>query len=169
MFKWLIHILFVLSLHSSFAEVPGSTDVRKGFVNATQNKTLRPEYLLEIERLAAAGDAFHKAYLGAAKTLMAEYSYTPWNKLNYFEEGKKLIEESIKKDAENPEYRYLRFLIQFNAPDFLGYSSNLKADYEFIERYLDTVEQNPEWAQYYLRFVQIHANTLKAKLQSQKS
>lgn len=166
MLKWLLNILLVFTLQSALAEVPESIDIRRGFVAATQNKSLRPSYLNELALLASKGTNFHKAYLGAAKTLMAEYSYAPWSKLNYFEEGKKLIEEAIQKDSQNPEYRYLRFLIQFNAPDFLGYSSQLKEDYEFIEAYLKTTKAHSDWTHYYLRFVEIHAASIQVKIQS---
>jgi hypothetical protein len=43
-------------------------------------------------------------------------------------EGKNKLETTISKNPTNIEYYFLRYMIQDNAPSFLGYNSNLESD-----------------------------------------
>ena len=56
------------------------------------------------------------------------------NKLNIFKEGHRKLEAVIKKDNMNAELRFLRLIIQENAPGILGYKSDLKQDSELIKK-----------------------------------
>ncbi len=58
---------------------------------------------------------------------------SPISKLNTFKEGKKNIEQAIKKEPENVELRFIRLSVQKNAPSFLGYKSNINEDAKFIK------------------------------------
>ena len=53
-------------------------------------------------------------------------------KFKHFEEGRKIIEQSIKNDPENIEIIFLRYLNQRNSPWFLNYNQNLAEDYDFL-------------------------------------
>jgi hypothetical protein len=55
-------------------------------------------------------------------------------KLSLFKEGHKKLENSIAHDTANVEYRFLRLMIQENAPRMLGYKSNINKDCEMIRR-----------------------------------
>lgn len=72
------------------------------------------------------------SYKGLAETMLADYVYFPLTKLNYFNDGKEKIEIGIKAEPKNPELRYLRLLVQLNAPSFLGYSSDIEKDISFF-------------------------------------
>lgn len=72
-----------------------------------------------------------RAYFGASKAMMAQYSFSPIKKYKLFIAGTKQIEQSIviHKEVENI---YLRLLIQLNSPRFLGYSDNIQNDLYYI-------------------------------------
>jgi hypothetical protein len=53
-------------------------------------------------------------------------------KLNLFKAGNRKLEDSIKKDSLNVEYRFLRLIIQEHSPGFLGYKSNMENDKNYI-------------------------------------
>jgi hypothetical protein len=53
-------------------------------------------------------------------------------KLSVFKQGRKLLEASINQDSSNAEYRFLRLMIQENAPDFLNYHSKKEVDAKMI-------------------------------------
>ena len=72
------------------------------------------------------------AYLGTLKMKKAEYLKTPKDKLAVFKEGKGLLEMAITKNNKNAEYRFLRLIIQENAPKVLKYNTNIKEDAKFI-------------------------------------
>jgi hypothetical protein len=55
-------------------------------------------------------------------------------KLNLFKNGHRKLEEAIKKDDSNAEYRFLRLMIQEHAPGILGYKDDLKKDSAYIRQ-----------------------------------
>ena len=75
-------------------------------------------------------------YKGANMMIGAHYSYSPFGKLNQFNKGKKLIQFAIENEPKSLELRYLRFTIQTNIPRFLGYSSYINRDKEFMISHL---------------------------------
>lgn len=72
------------------------------------------------------------AYRGAITAAMANFSTSKKEKLNLFNSGKKLLEQSIAADSSNIETRFLRFSIQSNCPKLLNYNKNMKADKAFM-------------------------------------
>lgn len=73
-----------------------------------------------------------EAYLGALLMKKAGIVGNPKDKLSFFKQGAKKLESAISKEKQNAEYRFLRLMIQENAPSILGYKSNLKEDSELI-------------------------------------
>ena len=73
--------------------------------------------------------AFHGALLmrksGAQKT--------PGQKLSMFKQGHKLLEGAINQEVKNPEYRFLRLMIQENAPKIVGYNNNITDDARLVK------------------------------------
>ena len=73
-----------------------------------------------------------EGYVGVAETMLAEEVFWPMEKLNYFNRGKKKIEQAIDNDKDDPELRYLRLLVQLNAPRFLSYNDSIERDLIFF-------------------------------------
>lgn len=66
-------------------------------------------------------------------------------KLSLFKKGNQKLEEAIAKDAQNAEYRFLRLIIQENAPGILNYDKDIEADALLIKNSFDslsTIVQN---------------------------
>jgi hypothetical protein len=55
-------------------------------------------------------------------------------KLSLFKEGHKKLEEAIKNDPDNTEFRFLRLVIQEHAPSILNYDNELKRDSIHIKK-----------------------------------
>lgn len=69
-----------------------------------------------------------KAFRGALEMKAAQFEKTAKDKLNLFNAGKKVLESEIKSNDGNVEYRFLRLLIQENAPKQLKYNGNVEED-----------------------------------------
>lgn len=105
---------------------------------------LRSEYHLAIYKEEAANDLdkhlkainnktpIQTGYLGATKMLLAKFAYWPNTKYALFVEGKTFLESAIRLDPKNLELLYLRYSIQLNSPDFLGYSQNKESDRKIL-------------------------------------
>ncbi len=72
------------------------------------------------------------AYLGALYMKQASFQWTPWSKWDYFSKGKNLLEKEIQGNKTNVEMRFLRLMVQENAPSIVGYSDNIKSDAKLI-------------------------------------
>lgn len=72
-------------------------------------------------------------YLASAQMQRAEYAFWPGTKLSYFNEGKETLENYIGNNPNCIEGRYVRLLVQLNAPGMLNYSSNIDEDRKLIE------------------------------------
>ena len=70
----------------------------------------------------------------------------PGQKLKLFKAGHKELEAAIKKEPGNVEYRFLRLMIQENAPGILGYNDNLEADSEIIKKSYKTLPEEVQQA-----------------------
>ncbi|MGJ8660110.1 MAG: hypothetical protein ACSHWV_09670 [Cellulophaga fucicola] len=91
-------------------------------------------------------------YIASCTMKKAEYTIWPFKKLAYFNEGKKSLENYIEEYPKDIEAKYVRFLVQTNIPDFLGYNTRIAADKKFIkdnianadipESYKKTILQN---------------------------
>ena len=76
-----------------------------------------------------------EAYLGAALILKAKHVNSPISKVSFFRKGRKKLDDVIDKNPNFVEYRWLRYSLQKNAPDFLDYNKNLMLDSLFISMY----------------------------------
>jgi len=67
------------------------------------------------------------AYKAASTALMAEYVKWPGTKLKYFKQGTRELDALIA-EHQCLESTYLRLLIQYKSPRFLGYHDSIQMD-----------------------------------------
>jgi hypothetical protein len=72
------------------------------------------------------------ALQGALLMKRAGFRTSPIDKLHDFRKGATLLEAAISADSINTEYRFLRLVIQENAPGIVNYRSDLDRDNMFI-------------------------------------
>jgi hypothetical protein len=100
-----------------------------------------------------AGEKFHKlmsaytqrdavvlAYKAAAEAIRARDA-SMFNKLTYVQNAAKQFDEAVKLDANNAEVRFLRLSVESNLPSFLGLSTHVDDDRQFL---VDTLLQHPK-------------------------
>lgn len=73
------------------------------------------------------------AFQGALLMRKSGSQKTPGQKLSMFKQGHKLLETAISQESKNPEYRFLRLMIQENAPKIVGYNNNIAADASLVK------------------------------------
>lgn len=80
------------------------------------------------------------AYLGALLMKKAGIVGNPKDKLSLFKDGRIKLENAIKNNPSVVEYLFLRYMIQENAPSFIGYNTNLEEDKKKIISHYNTFE-----------------------------
>lgn len=151
MIKQALFIL-ILSLISLGLHAADKEQLRKEFIQASQDQKLRETFHDRIAEMDLS-DPFIQAYLGASKTLLAEVLLNPYTKYTNFKEGTALIDKAINAEPKNAELRYLRFLIQVNSPDFLGYNHKKNEDYSIITKAISTAGVEESWMPYFKEFI----------------
>lgn len=128
----IIVALLLVNLMSNAQENTALETVRLEFQGIKNEADI--EKLLTFENKEAEETELHtiKAYQAAGTCMMANYETSPISKLKYFNDGKKNLEELIRKGKE-VETVYLRLLLQLNVPRILNYYKNIHEDMAFLD------------------------------------
>jgi len=96
----------------------------------------------QISVLNLASSNLKNAFLGAMTMKKAGIGGNPFYKLYLFKKGHELLEDAIKESPNNIEFRFLRLMIQENAPGFLGYNDSEETDSEYIRNAYKSLPEN---------------------------
>ena len=119
-------LMISLGLSFTFSNVTSLVyDALKG-----DSLTLVDTMILKIEK--GERNSSNIAYKGALLMKKASFMKVPRRKIVLFKEGHQLLEEEIVNNPENVEYRFLRLVIQENAPKILKYNMNLEEDKKLV-------------------------------------
>jgi hypothetical protein len=123
-------ILFITTVLISFfmKDEPKVETVRSLFYEASVNKSAAAKFLKALSVVDKNSSPVLLCYKGVAEMMQAKHVFNPFNKLAKFKTGKSMIEESISRDPDDLELRFLRFSIQSNLPGFLGYDAQIPGD-----------------------------------------
>ncbi len=138
--KWVI--LCCIGMLMSFSSELTISDVRAIFKNAAFEEQACTKLIYSLKNQASKYSVF-AAYKASGLMMNAKYVGNPLEKLSTFSKGKKLLEQTISKDPNNLEIRFLRLAMQVNTPSFLGYSDAIPRDKKFILQNIKT-ESDPE-------------------------
>ncbi len=72
-------------------------------------------------------------YIAVAEMLQAKYAFLPTAKFFHFRSGKEKLENYISENPNDIEARYVRLLVQINAPSFIGYSDKIEEDLKILK------------------------------------
>lgn len=112
------------------------TDARVNLGDEFHNITDESSSIEFIERHKNSADIASKAYVIGAKANQALYQVAPWEKVSTFNKAYEDINNLAEIAPENIEVRYIRWLIQTQAPPFLREKGVLDADILFLEQTL---------------------------------
>jgi hypothetical protein len=73
------------------------------------------------------------AYKGALLMRKSGFQKSAKRKLEMFKQGRMFLEDAIKKENDNAEFRFLRLIIQENCPAFLRYHDKIKEDADAVK------------------------------------
>jgi len=152
-FKIILFSFLLLAVKSAYA------DFREDFHN---NELNRENIELMLSKYGNEDSPINDAYLGICKAIMAQYVFLPTTKLKSFYDGKEKIDTSIEIDNKNGEQRYLRLLIQLNAPSFLFYNNDINSDLNVFIQDVRNKNINQKWSLVFIN------NILKGKKLSEE-
>jgi hypothetical protein len=117
-------------------------NTRKLFKNASYSVKHLNEFT--DSALALDYECYSKAYSAAGTMIGAKFEGNPFKKIKDFSNGKNALEEVIKANPENPEFRFIRLAVQLNIPKLLNYRDNIKEDTTLIKVFLNADKHEDE-------------------------
>lgn len=133
-----LSLIFVVIL-SRLSQPDDLESVRAGYHLLPKDKALCRIMLAQMaEKIDHS--ATHLAYYGGLQAIWAGHASNPMSKLNSFIDGKKNIEQAVRKEPDNLEIRFIRLSIQKNAPVLLAYNSSIEEDTEFLQNRMDQLK-----------------------------
>lgn len=124
----LVFIFFGNSIHAEDIDI---SKVRKLYIEAAESEKACDE-MLELLSFADEKTPLLLAYKASATMMMANHVGNPFSKLSYFKKGRKMFDQAVAIDKSNVELKVLRYVVQINAPSFLGYNGDIESDKTFI-------------------------------------
>jgi len=129
--KQLYILIFILYSYTTQAQHTSIESLRKEYGNVRLDSSSCANLYSKIKN-SNTNDLLYNSYKGAIMASMASYTKNKQEKINLFNQGKKMIEDAITKDTANVETRFLRLTIQTNCPKVLGYHKHIEKDKTFI-------------------------------------
>jgi len=100
----------------------------------------------QLKKIKASSSSDKQAYTGVLLMRKAELVKGLKRKLDLFKAGGKKLEDAIALHKTNTEYRFLRLLIQENAPMILNYNNNINEDAAMVKSGYSKLSQETQKA-----------------------
>lgn len=130
-------IVGLLLLMQSLTVFAQETD-RKAFYDALASNNLAT-IDKQLDNINKGDQKVQKAFEGALMMKKAGLLRGAGNKLRAFKAGRAKLESSLQTDPGNAEFRFLRLMIQENAPGILGYNDELEEDHQHLRKNFKTL------------------------------
>lgn len=129
--------LFLLFFYGSL-QAPSISEVRQLYMRSAEDRAAA-EKLLEFSE--ENDDAtLLLGYRAVGEMMMAKHVINPLSKMSHFSKGKKAFAKALEAEPNNVEIHFLRFSVQSETPDFLGYKDDLEQDKKFLFLNLQSIK-----------------------------
>ncbi|MBB6612056.1 hypothetical protein H7F15_13480 [Pontibacter sp. Tf4] len=102
-------------------------ELRQEYLAASNDEDAAKDFYAKMEKYSG-NHAVILGYKAASEAVMAKYVWNPYFKMKHLKTAAGLFEEAIARDREEPEIRFLRFVVESHIPDYLNMSDNLEED-----------------------------------------
>jgi hypothetical protein len=72
------------------------------------------------------------AYQGALEAIMTKTTWNLFKKISYLRTSEESFQKAIKSAPNDIEIRFMRLAVQFEIPEYLGFSEDMQLDKQFI-------------------------------------
>lgn len=79
------------------------------------------------------GEKAYPAYAGAYQGLVARDLKQPWARYQWTRKATTNLNLAVQRDPHNPEWRFLRWLLEKEIPTWLGWSAHVAEDQAFLD------------------------------------
>lgn len=131
--KTFLSLILIISFSTLFQTGFAQSGINKSsFFNAMETGNAR-QIDAQMAALNNVSGNDKEAFEGALLMRKAGTLSIPAKKLSMFKQGHKKLEAAISKSPANAEYKFLRLIVQENAPRSLGYYKSINQDSKFVK------------------------------------
>ncbi|MDB5256501.1 MAG: hypothetical protein JWM14_1196 [Chitinophagaceae bacterium] len=127
----LVALSFLLYWNAGAQSSSAKVD-RKAFYAALSNGDMN-KLNDQLKKMESLSFEEKNAFTGVLKMRKAEFAKGLKTKLDLFKSGGAQLEDEIAKHKANAEYRFLRLIMQENAPAILNYNDNIEEDAKIVK------------------------------------
>ncbi|MBI3233865.1 MAG: hypothetical protein HYZ42_07450 [Bacteroidetes bacterium] len=95
--------------------------IRNQYRKAAESEKLTEQLYSELNKKKHISEV-HQAYYAGVIAIKAKFAFWPIEKLSYVKNAMSLLDQSISKAPDNVEIRWIRYSIEINIPEILGYN-----------------------------------------------
>ena len=77
------------------------------------------------------------AYRAALEAIMTKTTWNLFKKINYLNKSETSFNKAIEMAPDDVEIRFMRMAVQYEIPEYLGYSEDMEEDRKFIVKNID--------------------------------
>lgn len=139
---------------------PEISEIRKMYPEASASETNAKQLSAKLASIDKDDNKTLLAYKGASITIMCKFGKKITDKISFFKEGSKIIEQAVAAEPKNCEIRFVRLSIQANIPRFINYRKNIDEDKAFM---LEHYDEQPAALKSYLKSYILHSDSFSDK------
>ena len=117
------------------------TELRSKYIEASEGKQKCADFGALAEKYNNPRIVETQGYYACSKMMMAKYYFNPISRYSEFKAGVQLLEKAIQLAVGNVELIYLRYTIQTQVPDFLGYNKQIQHDKAFLLNVVNKLDE----------------------------
>ena len=72
------------------------------------------------------------AYQGALEAIMTKTTWNIFKKMSFLNKSEESFKKAVELAPNDIEIRFMRLAVQFEIPEYLGYSKDMESDKEFV-------------------------------------
>lgn len=131
--RFFLGVVFIGFSILSKAQNHNINELRENYMDALHNYEHAPEVYNRFESIKNPS-AQVLAYKGALEAIMTKTTWNVFKKLGYLRKSEESFNEAIRKDPKSVEIRYMRMAVQYEIPEYLGFSEDMDSDQQFIKQ-----------------------------------
>jgi tetratricopeptide (TPR) repeat protein len=130
MSRLLLFILLIVCMPSVQAAKATNyklSELRVEYLAASKDEDAAKEFYAKMEKYTGQ-EPVVLSYKAASEAVMAKYVWNPYFKMKHLNAAMDLFEEAVSLNRENPEIRFLRFIVEYHIPGYLNMSQHMAED-----------------------------------------
>ena len=139
MLKCLLSLTLILTLSFGFAQNNQLVELRKEYIEALHDCE-EAERVYDIFLAVENPTGKMLAYRGALEAIMTKTTWNLFKKINYLNKSEASFHKAIEKAPNDVEIRFMRMAVQYEIPEYLGYSEDMEEDRKFIVKNIDNFD-----------------------------